>query len=243
LDQNIKDRLIEAGIEVLWPPGAVSLPEGAILEPPCSIKWMRPQYRFELGAFSYAVSGFFFDVSIGRYCSMGEDLQFGRGDHPKTWLSTSPFQYLPTPLFNVGQSFEGSAAYHAFRAPSSPVAPVTHRPITVGNDVWVGHAAFVRPGVTIGDGSIVAANAVVTRDVAPYTIVAGNPARVVGQRFPDSIVAELMALKWWRFAPWQLQGAPFHDIRAAVDFLTSELRDKAPYEPAKVTLQDLAAAR
>jgi virginiamycin A acetyltransferase len=67
----------------------------------------------------------------------------------------------------------------------------------VGNDVWVGYDALVMPGVRIGDGAIVAARSVVTRDVPPYAVVGGNPAGVVRQRFTDEVVAELLAIRWW----------------------------------------------
>ncbi len=67
----------------------------------------------------------------------------------------------------------------------------------VGNDVWLGYEAVVMPGIKIGDGAIVAASSVVTRDVPPYSIVGGNPASVVKKRFADDVVAELLAIRWW----------------------------------------------
>lgn len=67
----------------------------------------------------------------------------------------------------------------------------------VGNDVWLGYDALVMPGVQIGDGALVAARAVVTKDVPAYAVVGGNPAKVVKQRFPDKVTAELLALRWW----------------------------------------------
>ena len=73
--------------------------------------------------------------------------------------------------------------------------------IVIGNDVWIGYEAVVLAGVTIGDGAIVAARAVVTKDVPPYTIVGGVPARPIRKRFPDAEIAQLLELKWWDWPP------------------------------------------
>ena len=72
--------------------------------------------------------------------------------------------------------------------------------VIVGNDVWIGHAAILLPGVTVGDGAVIAAGAVVSRDVAPYTIVGGVPARAIRQRFPDHVANSLSRIAWWDWA-------------------------------------------
>ena len=69
----------------------------------------------------------------------------------------------------------------------------------IGNDVWIGHDATIMPGVTIGDGAIIATKAVVTKDVAPYTIVGGNPAKPIKKRFSEDIISKLLQLKWWHW--------------------------------------------
>lgn len=106
-------RLKDAGVECFLQ--GSSIPLNTILEPPCSLKWITAQHSLILGAFSYAVSGFYFHVSVGRYTSIGEQVQIGRGDHPTSWLSTSPAFYLQEPIFDVGQDFPGAAEYRAFR--------------------------------------------------------------------------------------------------------------------------------
>jgi acetyltransferase-like isoleucine patch superfamily enzyme len=240
IDQKLKAALVRAGVEVLWGPGQATIAQDCEFETPCSLKWMRVEHSLSLGAFSYAVSGYFFAVTMGRYCSIGESVQFGRSDHPMSWLSTSPFQYLQQPLFAVGHGFPAAGEYHKYRpAPPPPEAPPTRvKRVVLGNDVWIGHGALVRPGVTVGDGAVIGAHAVVTKDVPPYAVAVGNPARIVKQRFPDDVVRELLELKWWRLAPWQMRDTPFHDIRRAIEHLRT-LQELPAYEARKVKLRAL----
>jgi hypothetical protein len=113
---------------------------------------------------------------------------------------------------------------------------------TIGNDVWIGHGAFISPGVTIGDGAVVAGHAVVTRDVPPYAIVGGNPAQILRMRFDLQQCAALQALAWWRFAPWQLIGIPFANIDHVLSHLRQRVPGLTPYEPAKIIVADILAA-
>lgn len=101
-------KLRDAGVECLWGPRQTEIELACRLEPPCSLKWMNIEHSLSLGAFSYAVSGFFFAARIGRYTSMGEQVQIGRGNHPTFFMSTSPTFYLHEPLFNVGKGFAGA---------------------------------------------------------------------------------------------------------------------------------------
>ncbi len=212
----------------------------ATFEPPCSIKWMQIENGLDLGAFSYAVSGYYSEVSLGRYTSIGEQVQIGRASHALSWVSTSPFLYLRQKLFDVGDAFEPAAAYHDYLPPVRPGAQSTKlKRVTIGNDVYIGHGAFIMPGVTIGDGAIVGAMAVVTQDVPAYGVVAGNPARLVKMRMPPAVIAGLQQSAWWRFAPWQLTSIDFSDPERAVEPLCRLAESTAPYEPVKVHVQDL----
>lgn len=117
---------------------------------------------------------------IGRFCQFAHGTTFitSSANHPMAGLSTYPFRVFKP---------ETMADY----------IDLPFKDTHVGNDVWIGYGAIVMPGVTIGDGAIVAAGSVVTRDVAPYTIVGGNPAMPLRQRFSDEIVADLLCLRWW----------------------------------------------
>lgn len=118
---------------------------------------------------------------IGRFVAIAQGAQFvmNGANHPMGGFSTYPFQ-----MFGV----DG--------APD--VVATGHRGDTViGNDVWIGREAVIMPGVRIGDGAIVGTRAQVARDVPPYAVVVGNPARVVRTRFPEETVAELLAIRWW----------------------------------------------
>ena len=235
-------RLHHAGVECLLPAGVV-LPGDIVLEPPCSLKFLLPQHRLSLGAFSYAVSGYCAAASIGRYTSIGEQVQLGRHSHPTRQLSTSPALYRPGRLFNVGDGYPGAAEHAAFRPRPLPAdTPPELRPISIGNDVYIGHGAFVLPGITIGDGAIVGGQAVVVKDVPPYAVVAGNPAEIRRFRLPVHLISRLLGLEWWRFAPWQLAEVELADPAAAARQLHRLVGELTPYAPPPIHLAAFAAA-
>ncbi len=121
---------------------------------------------------------------IGKFCALARGVRFimNGANHKLSGFSTYPFQ-----IFGNG-----------WEAVTPEPGELPYKGDTVvGNDVWLGYDAMVMPGVQIGDGAIVAARAVVTRDVPPYAVVGGNPAKVVKQRFSEEVVAELLAIRWW----------------------------------------------
>lgn len=121
---------------------------------------------------------------IGSFCSIGSGACFimaGNQGHRHDWVSTFPFFYMDdVPAF--------ADAADGFVAAGDTV---------IGNDVWIGTEAMVMPGVTVGDGAVIASRAVVTGDVAPYTIVGGNPARPIRKRFTDADIGLLLQMRWW----------------------------------------------
>ena len=236
-DIRIED-LVRKGVEVLprGPGGTVHLPRNTRLEVPSSLKWTQYEHSLELGAFSYQVSGYCFAARIGRYCSFGEGVQIGRQNHPLTWVSTSPAFYLGDQLFGVGHDFADAEAYHGykFKYENPPTkAQITH----IGNDVWIGHGAYIAAGVTIGDGAIVAAHAVVSRDVPPYAVVAGNPAVIKKMRVPAKFISPLVNTQWWRFAPWQLQHLDPSKLNTFLHGL-NKMQKVEPFSPEVVDLRD-----
>ncbi len=128
------------------------------------------------------------NVFIGRYCSIGRRVSIGAGNHIVTDLSTHP-------MFVNGYGRPYSDAEKA----ALKIADRETGPTVIGNDVWIGDGAIVLGGVTVGTGAVVAANAVVIKDVPPYAIVGGVPARLIRFRFPDEIIAGVLATEWWEF--------------------------------------------
>lgn len=122
---------------------------------------------------------------IGKFCSIacGARFLFNSANHAMGSLSTYPF-----PIFFEEWGLRGEDVASAWDNKGD---------IVIGNDVWIGYEAVVLSGVRVGDGAVIAARAVVTRDVPPYTIVGGVPARPIRQRFSDETVAALVKLKWW----------------------------------------------
>lgn len=123
---------------------------------------------------------------IGRFCSIacGARFLFNSANHTQRSLSTYPFPIFWGEEWGIGKSEVASAWDNK-------------GDIVIGNDVWIGYEAVVLAGVRIGDGAIVAARSVVTRDVPPYAVVGGVPARVIRRRFDDATVERLLRLRWW----------------------------------------------
>ena len=122
-------------------------------------------------------------AEVGKYCSIAGDVIVGMGFHTLDKLSTSP---IFTEMKNgTGVSWTDKATVVPFRR------------VVVGNDVWIGTRAMIMGGVTIGDGAVVGAGAIVTKDVPPFAIVGGIPAKVIRYRFSEEIVEKIKCLKWW----------------------------------------------
>ena len=165
-----------------------------------------------LGAFSYSHSGLDQAISIGRYCSLAANVELMGAAHPWEWASSSPFSYDPHPI-------PGFLAYmRDVQAEPIMLHPIPHeeKRVDVAHDVWIGAGALFSRGVTIGTGAVVGARSVVTRDVPPYAIVAGAPARIVRYRFPEALIDRLLRSGWWRFAPDMLHRL---DVREPERFL------------------------
>src|SRR5262245_17260319 len=148
--------------------------------------------------------------TIGSYCSIGARTAINPFNHPTQWLSTHEFQYHPN-------SYDWVAEYQDFARLER--SPDMFGRATIGNDVWTGHNVNILADVTIGDGAVVAAGSVVTKDVPPYAIAAGAPAVVKGFRIAGSVIERLLKLKWWDLELSQLSGLPFRDIQRCMDLI------------------------
>jgi phosphonate metabolism protein (transferase hexapeptide repeat family) len=156
------------------------------------------------------------EARLGAYCEVGARTIL-HDVHPMQRASQAHFTYRASAYF-PGEADE--ADFFEWRR--------GHR-VHIGHDVWIGHGAIVLPGRSVGTGAVVAAGAVVTKDVPAYTIVAGNPARVIKRRFPEAVTNRLAALSWWDWDHESLRRA-LPDFRklAVEDFL-------AKYEPAAIS--------
>lgn len=124
-------------------------------------------------------------AQIGKFCSIAANVRINALEHPMERLTTHKISYRPNEYFRylgVDADFRGRRQQDK---------------VIIGNDVWIGHGAVITPGVNIGHGAVIGANAVVTKNVAPYSIVGGVPAQIIRKRFDDAIIERLLALCWW----------------------------------------------
>lgn len=140
----------------------------------------------EMGDYSYIMQdGAVWCATIGKFANIAASVRINATNHP-TWRPT-----LHHFTYRAADYFDGAENDHDF------FSWRRDNRVTIGHDVWIGHGATVLPGVTVGDGAVIGAGAVVSRDVAPYTIVGGVPAKLIRERFPKSVAERMQALAWW----------------------------------------------
>lgn len=131
-------------------------------------------------------------ATVGRYCCIGQHVRTAFGNHPiEEWVSLHPAFFSVSKQANFTYVNENRFAEYSYGDESR------HTAIKVGNDVWIGDSALIIAGVKIGDGAVIAAGSVVTRDVPPYAIVGGVPAKIIKYRFNEKQIEELLDIKWW----------------------------------------------
>lgn len=127
----------------------------------------------------------FYRTKVGRFCSVGPGVICNPGKHPHHFVSTSPIFYSLAEQCNI--TFARTTLFDE------------NGQVTIGNDVWIGARAIILDDVSIGDGAVIAAGSVVTKDVEPYAIVGGIPARVIRYRFSQEVIRRMLEIKWWEW--------------------------------------------
>lgn len=171
--------------------------------------------RSTLGDYSYLMERVQLDTAeIGRFGSVASDVRIGPSNHPIDRPTAHHFTYR-SELYDLG---EDDAEVFEWRAT---------QPVEIGHDVWIGHGATVLPDVEIGTGAVVAAGAVVTRDVDPYEIVGGVPAEPIGRRFDPETAARLSATSWWEWDHDTLRArlSAFRDLDTFLDAFAPPLAE------------------
>lgn len=198
----------------------------------------------QIGAFTYCGGGrsvYESVSSIGRFCSIAKDVHIGIFEHPTNYISTHGFVRMHA----WSKTWNSLGEWHKKNIAQVTAARAAwldlqnkprYQPVTIGNDVWIGDGAFISQGVNIGDGAVVAARSVVTKDVPPFAIVAGIPAKVIKYRFEPDIIAELNELQWWKYGPNALDGANFTDIHNTISHIKKNIPLLEEFKPKYVKL-------
>ena len=140
--------------------------------------------------YTYISSSNIICTKIGSFCSIAGGTTIGGGRHPIDWVSTSPVFYKGRNILKTNFSDRSFEEYAN---------------TIIGNDVWIGSKCLIKGGVTIGDGVIIGMGSVVTHDVPPYEVWAGNPAKFIKKRFDDETIEKLLSCKWWELSDGELK--------------------------------------
>lgn len=148
------------------------------------------------------------DTKIGKFCSISWDVNIGTTHHPTDWLSTHVFQYNKSlDIYDIVLDDDKVLKFD------------WQYPVEIGNDVWIGCDVTIMDGIKIGDGAIVGAGAVVTKNIPPYAIAAGVPAKIIRYRFDEKTIKDLLELKWWDLDDEIIKTLPFNDVQACINKL------------------------
>lgn len=146
---------------------------------------------------------------IGRFSSIGPNVHIGTGRHPLDALSTNTMVHKTCFTIDgeIGVNLEKRVAFDQTL------------PVVIGNDVWVGMNAVIMDGIIIGDGAVIGTGAIVTKDVPPYAIVAGVPAKIIRYRFDEQTIARLLQSRWWEREMAEIRDLPAGDVQKCLELL------------------------
>ncbi|GAB2706618.1 CatB-related O-acetyltransferase [Aliiglaciecola aliphaticivorans] len=164
------------------------------LEPYSS--YINGSFLFSIGSFSFSRSVFAPNTQVGRYCSIGARVRVLGVNHPISRFTTSNITY-DNKAIACKMYFQDNPEIANFQVDNDEIA--NSKSITIGNDVWIGEDVSLSRGIKIGDGAILAAKSMVTKDVPAYSIVGGSPAKVIRYRFTENQIRQLQELQWWNY--------------------------------------------
>ena len=215
----------------------IEVPKNFSTEPYCTY-WGKNGIRLaSMGSFSYTRSVLPEIISVGRYTSIANGLVTLGDRHPHEWASTCPSFYSPQSGLMKALAMDTGVEF------ASRAFNKTKKNITIGNDVWIGQNVTLAQGITIGDGAVIAANSLVVKDVAPYSIVGGNPAKPIKNRFNDYIIDAMKALQWWKYSVQDLNELDITNPHIFCHQLTNRIAtgDIQEFKPARIGFADIAA--
>jgi len=210
----------------------LEISKSARIEPYCD--WTNGRVLNTMGAFSYQMSAGAL-LSAGRYCSIAHNVDTLGARHPVEHVTTSSFAYgAPRPSFGWARKelLDDRPDMVSQTVPTGPVPYLEH-------DVWVGQSALLQRGITLHTGSVVAAGAITTKDVPPYAIVGGSPARVIRLRFSERIIERLLASRWWELHPRILFDLNIRDPERFLEAVEDDQGRLEKFNPTVLVWQDV----
>lgn len=187
----------------------------------------------DIGAFSYSWSDINSSFKVGRYCSIASGLRLHGPRHPIEAVTTNPICY------DFGFSLVKSAMTDNNIIISHGISLVNKPCPTIGNDVWIGANVTLSPGIKIGDGAVIAAESVVTKDVPAYAIMGGNPAKLIKWRFEEDIRVRLIVSQWWRYNFTDLQKMDMSNPEKFLNEFDNHVDKLKKWEPEKLDVWHL----